>query len=183
MVDGPATLPDLDQLDPAALKILVVGQQGEIAHLRLVVQKLQRMLFGRSSEKSNTNSDQLSLLTEVLQPGQTAAVPQPKSQAKGSSTPRGRRKPLSLPAHLRREVRIHVPEHTACPECGGHLKKLGEDVSEVLDYVPASFVVIRHVRPKMSCRSCSQVVQAAAPSRPVDRGLAEAGLLGSCRYE
>ncbi|MGC2498878.1 MAG: IS66 family transposase [Acidobacteriaceae bacterium] len=177
MADGPATLPDLDQLDPAALKILVVGQHGEIAHLRLVVQKLQRMLFGRSSEKSNTSSDQLSLLTEVLQPGQTAAVPQPKSQAKDSCAPRRKRKPRSLPAHLRREVRIHVPEHTSCPECGGHLKKLGEDVSEVLDYLPASFVVIRHVRPKMSCRTCSHVVQAAAPSRPVDRGLAEAGLL------
>jgi transposase len=177
MVDAPATLPDLDQLDPAALKMLVVGQHGEIAHLRLVVQKLQRMLFGRSSEKSDRNSDQLPLLAEMPQPSDTESVPPPKNQAKGNSAPRGNRKPRSLPAHLRREVRIHVPEHSACPECGGHLKKLGEDVSEVLDYVPASFVVVRHVRPKMSCRTCSHVVQAAAPSRPVDRGLAEAGLL------
>jgi transposase len=177
MIDGPATLPDLDQLDPAALKLLAVGQHGEIVHLRLVVLKLQRMLFGRSSEKSDRNSDQLPLLAEMPQPGQTAAVPQPKSHAKDSSQPRPKRKPRSLPAHLRREVRIHVPEHIACPECGGQLKKLGEDVSEVLDYIPASFVVIRHVRPKMSCRTCSHVVQAAAPSRPVDRGLAEAGLL------
>jgi transposase len=177
MVDAPATLPDLDQLDPAALKILVMGQHGEIAHLRLAVQKLQRMLFGRRSEKSDRNSDQLPLLAEMPQPAGTDSVPQPKSQAKGNSAHRGTRKPRSLPAHLRREVRIHVPEHTACPECGGQLKKLSEDVSEVLDYVPASFVVIRHVRPKMSCRTCSHVVQAAAPSRPVDRGLAEAGLL------
>ena len=177
MVDAPATLPDLDQLDPAALKILVMGQHGEIAHLRLAIQKLQRMLFGRRSEKSDRNSDQLPLLAEMPQPAGTDSVPQPKSQAKGNSAHRGTRKPRSLPAHLRREVRIHVPEHTACPECGGQLKKLSEDVSEVLDYVPASFVVIRHVRPKMSCRICSHVVQAAAPSRPVDRGLAEAGLL------
>ncbi len=176
MVDG-ATLPDLDQLDSAALKILVVGQHGEIAHLRLVVQKLQRMLFGRSSEKSNTSSDQLPLLAEIAQPAGSEAASQPNNKAKDSSAPRRKRKPRSLPAHLRREVRIHTPEHTSCPECGGHLKKLGEDVSEVLDYIPASFVVIRHVRPKMSCRTCSHVVQAAAPSRPVDRGLAEAGLL------
>lgn len=177
MADGPSTLPDLDQLDPAALKMLVVGQHGEIAHLRLVVQKLRRMLFGRSSEKSDRNSDQLPLLAELPQPAGTESVPHPKNQTKGNSAPRGTRKPRSLPAHLRREVRIHIPEHSACPKCGGQLKKLGEDVSEVLDYIPASFVVIRHVRPKMSCRTCSHVVQAAAPSRPVDRGLAEAGLL------
>ena len=175
MADGP-TLSDLDQLDPAALKMLVMGQKGEIAHLRLVVEKLQRMLFGRSSEKSDRNSDQLPLLAEMPQPA-GAENRQPESQAKGNSTPPGARKPRSLPAHLRREVRIHAPQNTACPECGGQLKKLGEDVSEVLNYVPASFVVIRHVRPKMSCRTCSHVVQAAAPSRPVDRGLAGAGLL------
>jgi transposase len=111
------------------------------------------------------------------QPAGIESAPQPKSQAQGNSAPRRKRKPRCLPAHLRREVRIHAPEHTSCPECGGSLKKLGEDISEVLDYIPASFVVIRHVRPKMSCRTCSHVVQAAAPSRPVDRGLAEAGLL------
>lgn len=171
MVDGPAKLPDLDQLDPAALKLLAVSQYGEIVHLRLVVLKLQRMLFGRRSKKSNTIGDQLPLLADMPQPAATEAVPQTKSRAKGNSAPRGKRKPRSLSAHLRREVRIHVPEHSACPECGGHLKKLGEDVSEVLDYIPASFVVIRHMRPKMSCRTCSHVVQAAAPSRPVDRGL------------
>ena len=79
MVDGPATLPDLDQLDPAALKLLAVGQHGEIVHLRLVVQKLQRMLFGRRSEKSDRNSDQLPLLAEMPQPAGTESAPQPKS--------------------------------------------------------------------------------------------------------
>ena len=54
---------------------------------------------------------------------------------------------------------------------------LDEDVSEVLEYIPASFKVIRHVRPKMSCRSCEHIVQAEAPSRPVEHGLAGPGLL------
>jgi len=57
------------------------------------------------------------------------------------------------------------------------LRKLGEDVSEMLEYVPASFFVIRHVRPKLSCSRCERIVQAAAPSRPIERGLAGAGLL------
>jgi len=54
---------------------------------------------------------------------------------------------------------------------------LGEDVAEQLDYVPGYFQVIRHVRPKLKCRGCEHIVQAAAPSRPIERGLPTAGLL------
>ena len=65
----------------------------------------------------------------------------------------------------------------ACPRCGGVLRPLGEDVTEVLDYVPASFRVIRHVRPKFSCRNCESIMQAPVPELPVRRGRASAGLL------
>jgi len=61
--------------------------------------------------------------------------------------------------------------------CGGELKPLGEDVSEVLEYVPASFVVIRQVREKLACGRCDKIVQAPAPSRPIARGMAGPGLL------
>lgn len=64
-----------------------------------------------------------------------------------------------------------------CSECGGKLKLLGEDVAEQLEYVPASFRVIRHVRPKFACACCDHIAQAAAPSRPIERGLAGPGLL------
>ena len=64
-----------------------------------------------------------------------------------------------------------------CPQCQGELRKLGEDVSEMLEYVPASFVVIRHVRTKLSCTKCDCIVQAEAPSRPIERGMAGPGLL------
>ena len=65
----------------------------------------------------------------------------------------------------------------ACPNCGGALRSLGEDVTEVLDYTPASFRVIRHVRPKLSCRSCEIIAQAEVPSLPIRRGLATPALL------
>ena len=70
-----------------------------------------------------------------------------------------------------------MPGHDACPDCGGRLRELGEDVAEMLEYVRASFKVLRHVRPKLSCDDCDRIVQAPAPSRPIDRGLAGPGLL------
>jgi transposase len=81
-----------------------------------------------------------------------------------------------LPSHLPREDAIHEPA-CLCPRCGGALRKLGEDVTEELEYVPSHFKVIRHVRPKLSCRSCEAIVQALMPSRPIERGLAGPGLL------
>jgi transposase len=81
-----------------------------------------------------------------------------------------------LPAHLPRESIVHQGSCN-CAECGSALALLGEDVSEVLEYVPAYFKVIRHVRPKFSCPKCQSVTQAAAPERVIVRGLAGPGLL------
>ena len=101
----------------------------------------------------------------------------PPAAAPTSSTPRRKRKRRPLPEHLPRETHTHMPAEEACSACGGQLCKLGEDVSEMLEYIPASFKVIRHVRPKMCCTRCDAIVQAPAPSRPIDRGLAGPGLL------
>jgi len=81
-----------------------------------------------------------------------------------------------LPEHLPREQIVHDPPCT-CPACGGELRRLGEDVSEMLEYVPGRYKVIRHVRPKLSCASCQKIVQVSAPSRPIERGIAGPGLL------
>lgn len=71
---------------------------------------------------------------------------------------------------------MHAPA-CLCPDCGGAMRKIGEDVTEQLDYVPASFRVIRHVRPRLSCRACERIVQARLPSMPIERGRPGAGLL------
>lgn len=73
----------------------------------------------------------------------------------------------ALPEHLSRATRRHEPKKTVCPQCQGELRNLGEEVAEVLEYVPASFRVIRHVRTKLSCTKCGCIVQAEAPSRPI----------------
>ena len=161
--------------DTPTLQALVVAQQAEIEHLKLIIAKLRRMQFGQSSEKIDEMVGQLELALEELETGKAeraglTEIP-PAEEVPGKPV----RKPL--PDHLPRDTVVHAPEQTCCPDCGGHLKPLGEDVSEVLNYVPASFRVIRHVRPKLACGRCDTIVQAAAASRPITRGMAGAGLL------
>ncbi len=181
------TLPDLNFLPPDALKALILAQheqllsrESEIAHLKLLLAKLQRMQFGRKSEKLTQQIEQLELRLEELQssPARNASQPEDKPEASSiliSSAAKPARR--GLPEHLPRETQTHAPKQQMCPDCGGQLRKLGQDVSEVLEYVPASFLVIRHLRPKLSCTKCDRIVQAAAPSRPIERGMAGPGLL------
>ncbi len=178
-----ATLPDLDALDPNELKALIVSQHelivsrdSEIEQLKLLIAKLRRMQFGRKSEKLDRQIEQLELRLEALQLNdaeKAAALPEPIANLK--SVTRSARKPL--PAHLPREVRSYLPKQEACPDCGGELKHLGEDVSEMLEIEPLRFKVIRQVRPKLACAGCERIVQAEAPSRPIARGIAGPGLL------
>jgi len=180
MADAHAALTELNTLDREALHALVLAQQekllsrdSEIEHLKLVIAKLRRMMFGTKSEKVTREIEQLELKLEELETRQAD-----RSEATASSSPaKNKPKRSSLPEHLPREVHTHLPQEDACRECGGELRKLGEDVSEMLEYIPASFKVIRHVRPKLCCTRCDVILQAAAPSRPIDRGLAGPGLL------
>ena len=181
-----AALPDLDSLDLEAMKALVMAQHErytaalssrttEIERLKLLVEKLKHMLFGRKSEKVLRQIEQLELQIEDLEVATVAEQIQAITPAERPATARPFRRPL--PEHLPREVHTHMPEHEACPECGKRLRPLGEDVAEMLEYVRACFKVIRHVRPKLSCEACDRIVQTPAPSRPIDRGLAGPGLL------
>ena len=149
-------------------------REAEIEHLKLWIAKLRRMQFGRKSEKLDHQIEQLELRLEDLQADDAEAERemQPADKALRQRAPR---KPL--PEHLPRDGKVYLPETTDCSACGGNLKQLGEDVSEQLEFVPASFRVIRHVRPKLACACCDAIVQAPAPSRPIERGIAGPGLL------
>lgn len=143
----------------------------EIEALKLTLLKLRRLQFGRSSEKLAAQIGQLELLLEELESeGAVAEI--------ATVSPALRQQPVrrALPAHLPRESMVHTPACT-CLGCGGALRLVGESVSEVLEYVPARFKVIRHVRPKLACDGCETILQAPAPSRPIARGLAGPGLL------
>ncbi len=181
---GTPGLPDLEALDPAALKAMICLQHAElishktqIEHMELLIAKLRRMQFGRSSEKVERQIEQLELKLEELEANQAELAPEPAPEPCAKDRPSVPSKRRTLPEHLPREVHTHLPKEESCSVCKGKLKKLGEDVSEMLEYLPASFKVIRHVRPRMCCAGCDRIVQAPAPTRPIDRGMAGPGLL------
>lgn len=178
-----AALADLDSLDKETLKALLIRERSsnarQIEHLKLVIEKYRRMLFGTKSEKLSGELEQMELQLEELETSEAAeeAAEEKSSQAQSAGRPRRRPRRKPLPEHLPREVVMHMPEHDCCPDCGGALRQFGEDVSEQLERIPATFKVIRHVRPKFACNHCERVVEAPAPSRPIERGLAAPALL------
>lgn len=172
--DLPDDIESLKQL-VLSMRQVIARRDLQIEHLKLTLSKLRRAQYGRSSEALDERINQLELSIEELEATQAqelaplAAVELPKDKPV--------RKPL--PAQLPRETLCHqpVPPGSPCPHCGGKLRYLSEDVSEILERIPEQFKVIRHVRPKFSCTSCSQIVQAAAPSRPIERGIAGPGVI------
>jgi transposase len=156
----------------------------QIEHLKAQLAVLRRTRFGRSSEKLDREIEQLEMLLGELEEGvaESNARAEQAEQEPASprrATPRNHkptgRKPL--PAHLPREQVTHTPQGP-CSCCGGTvLRKIGEDLTEVLEYVPSAFKVIQHLRPKLSCRACETIVQAPLPSLPIERGRPGPGLL------
>jgi transposase len=146
--------------------------------LKLRLAKLLRERFGASSEKLRGAIEQLELILGDLEEQVAQTTPPEPDEPAALSDNEPRRKPARkpLPEALPRDVVEHAAP-CACPTCGGSLRPLGEDVTEVLDYVPGAFRVTRHMRPKLSCRSCEGIAQAPAPSLPIHRGMAGPGLL------
>lgn len=171
--------------DPEELLALTKRLHGELGMLKdelkaarlrnekyeAIIARYRRMQFGPSSERY---IGQLAL--DFGQPAEDATPPKPAlAPANDDRKTHPVRRPL--PAHLPRETVRHEPDGCRCTACGGALHVIGEDSSEVLDYIPGHFKVIRHVRPRFGCRTCETVVQEPAPSLPILRGLPGPGLL------
>ena len=146
----------------------------EIERLKLEIARLRRERFGQSAERS-ARIEQLELSLEDLE--ETAAAGEAAAEtAEVQAHPRAKPARRPLPDHLPR-VRVVAPSPSACPCCGGTLHKLGEDITETLERIPASWQVIQHVREKFACRSCETISQPPAPFHPIARGRAGANLL------
>ena len=162
-------LPD----DPATLKAMLLAERARSERLEQIIKELQRHRFGRRAE--TLPEDQLLLGLEEVEQVEASGEAGNESAEPASAatrTAQRRRNRGSLPAHLPRiETIIDVDDKT-CPCCGNELHRIGEDVSERLDIVPAQFRVLVVRRPKYACRACEDVVvQAPAPARLIAGGL------------
>jgi transposase len=182
MVSDDAALPD--DLDTAHRQIReqaeTLRQQGRlIARLQHQLEQLLRARYGKRGEK--VDPDQLLLFARdiLARTEPMAPAPQPAEPAATKPEPGGHGR-NALPASLPRKRIIHdvAPEDRACPECGGERRKIGEEAREQLEYVPASLIVLEHVRPKYACKACAaHVVIAGRLPEPIEKGLPGTGLL------
>ena len=169
-------LPD----DVDALKAMVRSAQAALAaskadlrHRDLLIETLRHQLAGLRRQRYGVSAESLDQLELALEDEELArATVTDRAPRAAKSTPRRR----ALPRHLPREETVLDPE-AHCADCGGDLKRLGEDVTEELEYAPARFVVRRLVRPRLTCTQCERFHQSPLPARPIERGRPGPGLL------
>jgi transposase len=163
------TLPD----DPKTLKAMLIAERVRSERLVQIIKELQRHRFGRRAE--TLPEEQMLLALEEVEQTEAGAAAQAEEQspAERATVVRKRRTNRgALPGRLPRIETIVDIEDKTCPCCKGLLHRIGEDVSERLDVVPAQFRVLVVRRPKYACRACEDVVvQSPAPARLIEGGL------------
>ncbi len=155
----------------------------ELEKIKAEIAKLRRMKFGQSSERFDAQLAQLELSLEDMEAdlsediaGDSAAIA--VVEAERAKREKRIAKRQKIPPNFPREtISIPAPDSDNCGECGGSMGLLGTDITEVLDFVPAQWIVKSYERPKFACKACDHISQAPAPGLPVPRGKAGAGLL------
>ena len=191
------SLPNLDQLPPEQLRALAaqlmqrvesldqkVETMGKKIHrdqtliekLTHEIAQLKRFKFAKRSEQ--LSPDQVSLLDDLIDTDIAAieAELEALKPARASTEVRQKPKRTALPPQFPRTLIHHEPDNSHC-QCGCVLKRIGEDVSEKLDYTPGVFTVERHIRGKWVCDQCETLIQAPVPAQIIDKGIPTAGLL------
>ncbi len=154
------------------------AQSEEILKLQEQLRLLRSKQYGKSSEKaSKAKSYELQKDIEDLELRIKNAASANTSENENEEVSKGKAKRQKLPPHLPRED-VELNPEPQCPSCGGEeFKRIAEDISETLEYTPARFKVIRHIRPRCKCLQCNKIIQAYAPSKAIDKGNAGSGLL------
>ncbi len=183
--------PDLNQLSADQLRALatelldrVESKDQVLAHRDAVIEKLTHEIAILKRNKFARRSEQLDghqgLLLEELVDSDIAAIEAELAELTETlppdAKPKQQPKRAPLPAGLPRTLIHHEPDNTQC-RCGCQLKRIGEDISEKLDYVPGVFTVERHIRGKWVCTQCETLTQAPVPPQVIDKGIPTSGLL------
>ena len=152
-----------------------ISLQDQLTNLQEQLALLKKQRFGQSSEKLD---NQIAELEAKIEEGELLeAASTPKQSDALTEKPKNIPKRQKLPEHLERIDEILNPD-PICPDCGGEsFRKIADDISEILEYIPSSFKVIRHIRPRCACINCEKIVQAYPASKPIAKGMAGPGLL------
>lgn len=175
MTPPPAEIETL-RAELAAREARLADVEAELKSRDLLIEKLKHQLAGLRRHRFGASSETLDQLQLRLEDEEIAAAAGSPAPQDPPATAKGTPKRRPLPDHLPREEAVLSPGET-CGACGGTLRRLGDDVTEELEYVPGRFKVNRIVRPRMACACCERIVQAALPSRPIERGRPGPGLL------
>jgi len=150
---------DIESLKRLVLEqqVLIEQRQLEIERLRLAIARLRRERYGRSSEALDEQIEQMELTLEEIEETHAGLTTQLAAVKAAPEKPVRQ----ALPPHLPRESNVHeapVAPGCTCPDCGGALREMEADVTEVMERIPERFMVVRHVRPKFSCGRCEKII-------------------------
>jgi transposase len=161
----------------AALEAEVTTHKAELRFRDLLIEKLKHQLAGHRRHRFGARSETLDQLDLSLEDEEIAAADRPAASDAFIEAPaKAAPKRGPLPAHLPRLDEV-LSAGDSCSTCGGRLKRVGEDVTEELEYVPGRFIVNRIIRPRLACACCERFHQMPLPSRPIERGRPGPGLL------
>ncbi len=166
--------------DPKLLQQIITDLLTENLSLKNQLALLKAKRFGKSSEKLDKQIADLELKIEEEEENNcNKVIDDSLEESKSDKNDKEKNKPKrkSLPDHLPREERVIKPD-PICPDCGSKdFHKISDDISETLDYVPASFKVIKTIRPRCACKNCEKIVQGEVPEKAIAKGKVESGLL------
>lgn len=178
------------QLDERDQRIAIQVQairfkDAKLEKITFELARLKAWRFGAKTEAMNAQQRQM--FEEAMAEDEASLEAQllalqgaiPATSASAQEPPKRQPRRQALPEHLRRVEHHHEPESTTCavPGCGQPMVRIGEDVSERLDIIPAEFFVHRHIRGKWVCKSCKTLVQEPVQPQVIDKGMPAPGLL------
>jgi hypothetical protein len=176
MLDLAKSLPE----DPEDLRRFTALLLAEVKSQALLIAKLRHQLAGHRNHRFGASSETIEQLQLALEASEIAIAKMTAKQQPDEEKNKPKRRPI--PDHIPR-VEVELTGDDACAQCGGALRRLGEDVTEELEYLPGRFVVNRIVRPRMACTGCEAFTQASLPSRPIERGRPGPALPAPCLGE
>ena len=173
MLDVAKSLPE----DPEELRQFTALLLAEVKSQAMLIEKLRHQLATHRSHRFGSSSETIEQLQLALEASEISVAKMTAKLKLPDEDEKDKPKRRPIPDHIpRQEIELTTGDDD-CAHCGGALRRLGEDVTEELEYVPGRFIVNRIVRPRLACSGCEAFTQAPLPSRPIERGRPGPGLL------